>query len=113
MAYMKQQVLLRVLLFCVLFSTFYGISMAGNDPAVQIVKKDPSSSSASDGSITLTITGNTGPYTVYFTSTSMPGKIFKESTVSLEGLKTGNYQFIIQDSHGHIINKSIELIGSR
>jgi hypothetical protein len=106
---MKNPLPLRLLVFCVLLLFSAGVTLGDGEPIVHITKHDPSSSTASDGSITLSVSGGTAPYTIYFTSTTMPGKIYKESTITLDGLKTGSYLFTIQDSKGHIVNKSVEL----
>lgn len=85
------------------------ITVGDGEPVAHITKKDPSSAAAKDGSITLSVSGGSAPYTLYFTSTALPGKVYHEASVTLEGLPVGHYQFTIQDSKGHIMNKNIEL----
>ena len=106
---MKNLLPLRLFVFCVLLLFSAGVTLGDGEPIVHITKNDPSSSTASDGKITVSVSGGNAPYTIYFTSTTLPGKIYNESTITLDGLKEGNYLFTIQDSKGHIVNKSIEL----
>ena len=82
-----------------------GITVPSPFDASAVLTAEVSCPGVSDGSIDLTITGGTSPYTI---SWSGPGG-FVSSSEDISGLFAGNYDFTVTDDSGCVVNKSIEV----
>lgn len=106
---MKNALPVGILVFCFMLLFTSGVTLGEGEPVAHITKKDPSSATASDGSITINATGGVPPYRIIVISSNYPYSEYNQATITLDGLKAGAFQFTIQDSTGKYTTKIVEL----
>jgi len=77
--------------------------------ALEVKVEQPQSASSNDGTIYLTVSGGTAPYTIQVISTFNPSQVYKKERVELKKLGAGNYIIMVQDAEKHVLQKTIEL----
>ncbi|MDB5272580.1 MAG: hypothetical protein JWO58_947 [Chitinophagaceae bacterium] len=84
-------------------------SIADNPLAIEVKIDQPTTATSSDGTLQLSISGGTSPYTIQIISTFSPSQVYKEQRIQLKKLGVGNYTIIVQDAERHALQKIIEL----
>lgn len=85
------------------------LAILGQVLALEVKIKQPQSASSNDGTVDLTVSGGTAPYTIQIISTFNPSQVYKKEHVELRKLGAGNYIIMVQDAEKHVLQKTIEL----
>ncbi|MBC7487246.1 MAG: SprB repeat-containing protein [Cytophagaceae bacterium] len=85
------------------------LAKLGQTLALDVKIEQPQTASSNDGTIDLTVSGGTAPYTIQVISTFIPSQVYKKEHVELKKLGAGNYIIMVQDAEKHVLQKTIEL----